>query len=147
MIPYTREQAMGQDRHPVSKIDELRATQFITDLLSGADNYTSGQTLWTVTASNIVRNRPRNIHMHNRETSHVTIVFRDGGITGSIIAGPYIVNPIQAKPIGEDELEGRYFTSSILAIVISGPTYAQGVDINLGYLLEPDPTDPGGYLE
>jgi len=31
-------------------------------------------------------------------------------------------------------------------VVLSG-TFAQGIDLNIGHVVEPDPLDVGGYLE
>lgn len=137
---------LGQNRQTVTAMDELRASTFLAAVLSGANNYTSGQTLWTVIASSIVRFRPSNVHVNNRESSWISVVFRDGGIAGGVVAGPFRVNAAQDRTIPETELRGRYFLSSLYAVVISG-TYAAGADIDVGYLLEPLPTLPGGYLE
>lgn len=137
---------MGVDRALVTALDRIRASEFLSLLVSGANNYTSGVSLFSVTASNVVRVRPLNIHFHNRETSAMTILFRDGLLTGSIIAGPYILNPTQGVDITYDNLEGRYFLSGIYAVVISG-AFGQGIDVNMGIIQEPDSTAAGGRLE
>jgi len=138
---------LGRDRQIVTSIDEFRASQFVQAILSGSNTYgTSGQQLVTVAASNVVRGRILNIHMQNRETAHVTVQFRDGNISGGIIAGPFIINPISERPVKQEELLGRIFTSGINASVISG-TYSAGVSVDIGYILEPDPTAAGGYVE
>ncbi len=139
--------ALWQNRQTVQAMDELRATQALAAVLSGATNYTSGQTLWTVVASSIVRFRAINVHANNRESSWISFVLRDGGITGAVVAGPFRVNPVQDRTIPDTELRGRYFVSSVYAVVISGPAYAAGIDIDLGYILEPSPVAAGGYLE
>ncbi len=139
--------ALGQNRQTVQALDELRASQALAAVISGATNYTSGQTLWTVVASSVVRFRPVNLHINNRESSWLSLTFRDGGITGAVVAGPFRVNPVQDRTIAETELRGRYFVSSLYAVVVSGPAYAAGIDIDIGYWLEPSPVAAGGFLE
>ena len=141
----TLQQALGENRQIVDNIDQFRAANFYSVVLSGASNYTSGQAVLSVVASSVVRIRPLDFHLQNRETSHMTVVFRDGGITGSIVAGPYIVNPIAHLTLTEDMLRGRRFVSGIYAVVISG-TFSAGIQLNGGYVLEPDPNAVGGYL-
>lgn len=142
------EKRLGRNRQLVTALDVLRASEFVNALLSGTAAYTggSGVLLFSGVLSSIVAIRPVNIHLHNRETSHVTVLFRDGSVTGGIVAGPYIVNPSQGRDIAYDELLGRRFLSGIFAAVISG-TFGQGTDVNIGYIKEPDPTAVGGYLE
>lgn len=141
------QKALGEDRQLLTPLDELRGSEFITGIISGANNYVSGIALYTVAASNIIRGRPLNMQMHNRETAHVTIVYRDGSITGDIFAGPYTINPASQRAVTRDELDGRRFLSGVYAVVISGPTFAQGIDYNIGWIQDPVPTDPGGFLE
>jgi hypothetical protein len=142
----TEGRRIGANRQLVTPMDELRASDFITGLLSGANSYVSGITVLSGITSNIVTIRPLQAHLHNRETSHMTIVFRDGSISGNIVMGPYILNPTQERDINQEQLRGRRFTSGIYAMVISG-TFSTGIDYQMGYLVEPDPTDPGGLLE
>lgn len=137
---------LGDNRQYVSILEVLRASRMVSVVLSGGNSYTSGQSLLSVTASSVVIGRPLNIHFHNRETSHMTVVFRDGGISGSIFAGPYKILPETQLEIALDKLVGRRFTSGIYAVVISG-TYSAGIDVNLGYLFEPSPVDVGGFPE
>ena len=131
-----RQQGLGLDRNIVTQMDQFRASEFVNDVISGSTNYTSGFALLTITTSNVAKIRPLNIHMQNRETSAMTIVFRDGGITGGVVVGPYIVNPTQDRDILETSLRGRSFLSSIYPVVISG-TYGQGIPINIAFLIEP----------
>ena len=131
-----RQQAIGLDRQIVTQIDQFRASEFINDVISGANNYTSGFALLTITTSNLAKIRPFNIHFQNRETAAMTVLFRDGGITGGVVAGPYILNPTQDRTISPENLQGRSFLSSIYAVVISG-TYTQGIPVNIGFIIEP----------
>lgn len=142
----TVEKRIGRDRQVVTPIDEFRASQFTAVVLSGADGYVSGQTVLSVVASSIVRIRVINIHLHNRETANITVLFRDGGITGGVVAGPFRINPTTDRTIPKDELMGRFFLSSIYAVVLSG-TYSAGSPLDIGYILEPIPTAVGGWLE
>ena len=130
-----RQQGIGLDRNIVTKIDQFRASEFINDVISGSTNYTSGFALLTITTSNVAKIRPYNIHLQNRETSAMTIVFRDGGITGGVVVGPYIINPTQHLDIEPQQLQGRSFVSSIYPVVISG-TYGQGIPINIAFIVE-----------
>lgn len=141
--------ALGEDRQLLTPLDELRGSEFIEIVLSGTGAFTagSGVSLYSVAASNIIRGRPLNIHFLNRETAHITVLFRDGSITGGIFAGPYTINPISERTILPDELLGRRFFSGIHAVIISGPSFAQGVDLDIGWIQDPVPTDQGGYLE
>lgn len=126
---------MGQDRALVTPIDRFKASTFLDAILSGASNYTSGQSLLTVAASNVVRIRPLNFHFQNRETSHMTVLFRDGSITGDRVAGPFILNPTQDRRVPYEDVEGRYFTSGIYAVVLSG-TFSAGIEVNIGFVLD-----------
>lgn len=132
-----RQQAMGRDRAIVTQMDLFRASEFVQDVLSGASNYTSGFNLLSGVQSNVARIRPLNIHFQNRETAAMTVVYRDGGITGIIVAGPYIINPTSDRTIPEENLRGRYFLSSVYAVVISG-TFSAGIVNNIGFVVEPD---------
>ena len=140
--------ALGEDRQLLTPLDALRGSEFIQGILSGTGAYTcgSGVGLYTVAASNIIRGRLLNIHMYNRETAHVTVVYRDGSITGSIFAGPYVINPTSERTITREELDGRRFFSGIHAVVISG-SFVTGIDFDIGWIQDPVPTDPGGLLE
>jgi hypothetical protein len=130
-----RQQGIVLDRNIGTQIDQFRASEFINDVISGATNYTSGFNLLTITTSNVAKIRPLNIHFQNRETSAMTVVFRDGGITGGVVAGPYIINPTSQKTVPPEELQGRSFVSSIYPVVISG-VFAQGIPINIGFIIE-----------
>ena len=143
---YYIERGLGQDRQLVTKLDEFRASRSVAALLSGANTYTSGLAVLSVTASSVVRVRLLNIHLHNREPAHMTVLFRDGSVTGAIVAGPFRINPTQGFTVPIEELQGRYMVSGIYALVLSG-TFAQGIDTDIGYLLEPVPSAAGGYLE
>lgn len=138
--------ALGRDRQLITPLDLFRASDFRTAILSGAANYTSGQSIYSVVASSIVRLRPLDISMHSRETTHMTVLFRDGGISGAIFAGPYTINPTSQRIVKYDELGGRFALSGVYAVVISG-TFVTGIDVTVGFVLEPDPTAAGGYLE
>jgi len=140
------QRALGADRQLVTVMDLFRAGDFRTVVLSGANNYTSGQAVYSVVASSIVIGRPVNIAIHNRETSHMTFLFRDGGISGTIFAGPYRVEGRNQLRINPDELLGRRFVSGIYAVVISG-TFSAGMDLTVSFVLEPNPNAIGGYIE
>lgn len=141
------ERRLGENGQLVTPLDELRAATQFTVVLSGANSYVSGRALYAIVTSSIVIGRPVKIHMLNQESAHATIIFRDGGVTGPIIAGSYRINPISERTITKDELLGSRFTSGVYAVVISGPAFSQGILLTFGYLLEPNPTNPGGGLE
>ena len=128
---------MGRDRAIVDQMDLFRASEFINDVLSGASNYTSGFTLLSGVVSNVARIRLLNIHFQNRESAAMTVVYRDGSITGNIVAGPYIINPTQDRTIPKENLDGRYFLSGVYAVVISG-TFSAGIVNNIGFIVDPD---------
>ena len=140
------DKALGRHRQLVTPIDKFRASDYYSTVLSGSANYVSGYVILSSVLSSVVRLRPLNIPFQNRETSHMTVVLRDGVISGSIVAGPYILNPQQERIISPEELQGRYFNSSVYAMVISG-TYSAGINVNIGFIKEPDPTAVGGLLE
>jgi hypothetical protein len=133
----TRQQGIGRDRQIVTHIDPLRASEFVSTVLSGAANYVSGFSILDIDAGNVARIRPVNIFMQNRETALAAVAFRDGSITGDIVAGPFTVNPAQDRTIGPDELQGRYFLSGIYPVVVSG-AYAAGIVTQIGYIIEAD---------
>ena len=139
---------LGDNGQLVTPLDELRAAKATgIGVISGANTYLSGLAVYAIVASSIVIGRPMGMHIFNRESSHITIVFRDGGISGAIFAGPYKVNPIAERTIKPDELIGARFTSGAYVLVISGPAFSQGILLDFRYLLEPNPTHPGGGLE
>lgn len=137
---------IGEFRQLVAPIDLFRAANFTRNILSGANNYTSGQSLVTVTASSVVRIKPVMVHIQNRETTHMTILFRDGSITGTVVAGPYFVTPLSERSVTADQMLGLRFVSGIYAVVISG-AFSAGIQTAIGYVLEPNPNDVGGYIE
>ena len=132
-----RQQAMGRDRAQVDQMDLFRAAEFVQDVLSGASNYTSGFTMLSGVVSNVARIRLLNIHFQNRETAAMTVVYRDGSITGTIVAGPFIINPTSDRTIPKENLDGRYFLSGVYAVVLSG-TFSAGIVNNIGFIIEPD---------
>ncbi len=127
---------LGEHRALVTPIAQFRAGNFIQDIISGANNYTSGYNLLSGVASSIVRIRPINIFMQNRDAGAMTVLFRDGGLSGAQVAGPYIINPVQERIVKADELAGAFFTSSVYALVISG-TFANGIVTRFSYVLDP----------
>lgn len=127
---------MGPDGVIVTEMDLFRAGNAFAAVLSGANNYTSGQAVYSIVASSVVRQRLLNVHFHNRETSHMTVVFRDGSISGTLLGGPWVVNPTTGRDIPYEELAGRRFLSGVYAVVISG-TFSAGIDVNVGYVLDP----------
>jgi len=128
---------IGMDRQIVTAMDQFRASEFVSDRVSGANNYTSGYNLLSVVTSNVGRIRPLNISIQNAEAAAATLVFRDGALTGTVVAGPYIVNAGQERHIEPTALRGRYFSSSIYVSVASG-TFAAGIEVQVGYIIEPD---------
>lgn len=140
------QKAMARNRELVTPIDLLRGSDFTRAVLSGANNYTSGQSLQTVAVSNVVAIRPILIHLQSRETTPMTVLFRDGSITGTVVAGPYVLNPIQERVIPTEQLLGMRFTSGIYAVVISG-VFGAGIQTYVGYVNDPDPNAVGGLIE
>lgn len=138
--------AMGRNRELLSPIDLLRGSDYTRAVVSGANGYVSGQSLQTIAISNVAFIRPVLIHLQNRETTPMTILFRDGGITGAVVAGPYLLNPIQERVVTAEQLLGMRFTSGIYAVVISG-TFSQGIQTLIGYVTDPDYNAAGGYIE
>lgn len=132
-----RQQAMGRDRAIVTQMDLFRASEFVSDVLSGTNNYVSGFNLLSGVQSNVARIRPIAISFQNRETAAMTVLYRDGSITGTIVAGPFIINPTSDRTIPEENLRGRYFLSSVYAVVISG-TFSAGIVNQFSFIIEPD---------
>ena len=139
-VQIYRAQVYGEHNNLVTPYDIFKASNFATDVISGANNYTSGYNFLSGTLSNVVRIRPINISFQNRETGAMTIVFRDGSITGAIVAGPFIVNATQDRSVVGDALLGRFFQSSIYAVVLSG-TFGQGIVTTIGYVLDEQAID------
>lgn len=142
-----REVRFGRDSQLVSPIDELRAEEYASAILSGAANYTSGQAIVTVAASNIVRLRPVRVTLFNNESGVRAVVLRDGVLSGSaILGGPWQLNGIQGQTIPYSELRGAYAVSGLALYVISG-SFSAGINATIGYIVEADPTAPGGMIE
>jgi hypothetical protein len=138
---------IGLNRQLVTPLDIIRGSEFFSGVLSGAATYVSGFTIYSGIASNIVKGRLHNAHFFNNENATVTIVFRDGSLTGTIFAGPWQVNAGAERDIRPDMLRGMYFTSGVYIVVISGPAYSRGINYRVGWQQDPDPTNPGGLLE
>jgi len=138
-------QGLGRDRQWVDPIDQFRAGDYTSEILSGTDNYVSGMYILSAIASNAIRERLTKVHVLNRETNPMVLVFRDGGIAGNIIGGPWTFAQLQDRTITQEELAGAYAVSGIYAVVISG-TFSAGMMVTVGRVAEPDPTDVGGLL-
>lgn len=132
---------LGRDHLLQTPVDINRAADFsVGTLNSGAQ--ASGQGLVIFQVSSPVRVRILNLEMFNAEPGWIEVEFRDGISTGGRVLGPYSLLPRSRTPIPYEELVGRYFTSAIYGIVLSGYTaqpLSNGVLVKLSRWN--DPTD------
>ena len=148
MAERTQFESMGlhPDRKLVTQLDEIRGSDFRTALLiSGAvtsnsrDVLSGGGRIYQV--SSPVKVRMLNLEMFNQENGWLEIEFRDGGEMGGRVLGPYVVQGRNEKRLSYDEMRGRYFTSSVHAVVLSGwqsePLTSNGVKVNMSFVAEP----------
>ena len=141
------EKRIGPNRELVTPMDEFRGATFsVGTIISGAilsnnlDILSGGGRLYPVVASSVVELRPVNLEMWNQEAGWLEVEFRDGGWTGGRVLGPYYLQGRSRKGIPYEELKGRYFTSSIFAVVLSGwaaQPLSTGVKVNISYVKVP----------
>lgn len=120
------------DRDLKTPIDLFRAAGFATGAALSA-HVASGLLLKQVSSE--VKIRPLNIEMYNRNANWVCIEYRDGGMSGGRVLGPYVINTTSERRIGYDEIVGAYFTSGAYMCVISGAV-SQGVVGSIRYVQE-----------
>lgn len=133
------------DRRFVSPLEVFRGASFaVGTLISGAvasnnlDVLSGGGRLYQV--SSPVEVRIVNLELYNQEAGWVEVEFRDGGWIGSRVLGPYKIDGRSERSVPYERLLGRYFTSSIHGVVLSGWTaepLSAGVKVNVGYALSP----------
>lgn len=127
------------DRKLITPMDKLRGADFsVGTVVSGAT--VSGGTLALYTVSSPVKVRILNLEIWNAEPGWLEIEFRDGGFGGGRVLGPYNLLPRAGLSKNENELAGRYFTSAVCVVVLSGyaaQPLSNGVKINIGRLNEP----------
>lgn len=141
--------ALHPDRRLVTPLDLLRGSDFAAaTLISGAavsnalGVLSGGGAIRSITTSNLAKMRVVSLEMFNAEPGWLEVEFRDGIWTGGRVLGPFTLQGRSEKRLVGAELYGRYFTSSIFGVVLSGyaaQPLSNGVKINISYI--EDPTD------
>ena len=135
----TRPRLIGKDRALVTPMDELRASDFGIGTINSGGNV-SGGGLTIRAVSGPTRLRILNADLWNQEGGWVEVEFRDGGFAGGRVLGPFQALSRTSLPIPQEQLQGRYFTSGIHAIVLSGwvaQPLSNGVKVNISWIAEP----------
>ena len=140
-------QLLSPDRELVTPLDTFRGAEFVAaSIISGAvlsnerSVLSGGGRALAITTSNVARIRMLNLELHNDEPGWIQVEFRDGGTAGGRVLGPYDLNPLTGLSKKAEELQGRYFTSSVHLQVLSGyaaQPLSNGIKVNVGYILEP----------
>lgn len=141
-------QNLHPDRKLVIPMDEFRGGDFVVGtiisgaaLSNGRGLLSGGGNVASVTTSSVIRIRPLNLELYNGEPGWVTVEFMDGSYVGGAVLGPYKVLPESRLPVPREDLVGRYFTSSIFAVVSGWTpqclTSGHGVKVKMGYVKEP----------
>lgn len=82
-----------------------------------------------------------NVAFYNLESVFYEVQFLDGGFLGGRVLGPYRILPYGEKRLGEEELKGHRFTSSVYLMVLSGAsatmTSGAGIRADMGFIQEP----------
>lgn len=143
----TQPKLLGPNRSLLTPMDIFRGAEFVVGLaISGAvlsNNLpvlSGGGRLYAITTSNVARIRVLTLELHNEEPGWIQVEFRDGGTTGGRVLGPYDLNSLTGMRRDTQELQGRYFTSSVHFQVLSGyaaQPLSNGIKVNLSYILEP----------
>lgn len=135
----TRPRVLGKDRALVTPIDELRAGDFgVGTINSGGVVSGGGLTLRAVSSPS--RLRVLNADVYNNDGGWLEVEFRDGGFAGGRVLGPFKVLSRDQFSVPQDQLKGRYFTSSIYAMILSGwvaQPLSNGVKVNVSFIAEP----------
>lgn len=127
------------DRKLVTPIDVFRGGEYsVGTVVSGGTVSGGGLNVYQVSSQ--VRVRILNIELYNREGGWVEIEFRDGHFGGSRVLGPWKLDSRTDRYISHEQTAGRYFTSSVHAVVISGwvaQPLSNGIWVNIGRVNEP----------
>ena len=135
----TRPRLIGRDRALGTPIDEFRASDFGVGTINSGGNV-SGGGLTIRSVSGPTRLRVLSAEMWNNEAGWLEIEFRDGNFNGGRVLGPFKVLSRDQLAIPREQLQGRYFTSGIHAIVLSGwvsQPLSNGVKCNISFVAEP----------
>ena len=107
------------ERSLVTPIDVFQAGEFATGVLTSG-HIASGINLVGVVSD--VRLRLLNLEIYNHEPGWLEICLKDGKIDGPHVAGPYHILGQTGIRIHGDELVGRFCTSGIHGVFLSGYT-------------------------
>jgi len=120
-----------------TEIDILQGSDFATGtFVSG--NIASGLCLHSGIVG--MKLRPVNLELSNAEPGWIQVEFRDGTAGGTRVLGPYKIDALSEKRVGYDMLVGRYFTSAIFTVLLSGynaTPISTGIKINMSFAKEP----------
>ncbi|MCL0059604.1 hypothetical protein M1O20_03840 [Dehalococcoidia bacterium] len=124
------------ERELKTEIDVFQAAKFSAGILTSA-HVASGLDL--VSVASPTKLRVLNLEAYNAEPGWIQLEFRDGGLDGGRVLGPYTLNARSERRIGYHDLLGRHFLSGICVAFLSGYTtlpLSTGVKINVSYLRE-----------
>lgn len=141
MVSEYRERKLGLNAELVTPIEMFRAADF------GVGSLTSSHlsaALEIRQVSSPTRLRMLNLEMSNQAVGWIEFEFRDGGLSGGRVLGPYRLLGSQRLPLKTDEVIGRHFTSSISVAFLSsyvanalGGSGNAEVKINASWIAEP----------
>ena len=124
------------ERELRTEIDVFQAAKFSTGIFTSA-HVASGLSLVSVVSPTNIR--PLNLELFNQDAGWIEVEFRDGGLDGGRVLGPYVLNARSERRLSYDELIGRYFTSGIHMTFISGYTatpLSSGIKVNVSHVKE-----------
>ena len=124
------------ERELRTEIDVFQAAKFSTGIFTNA-HIASGLSLVSVVSPTNIR--PVNLELFNQDAGWIEVEFRDGGLDGERVLGPYVLNARSERRLSYDELIGRYFTSGIHMTFIAGYTATplpNGIKVNVSYVKE-----------
>jgi len=140
MLEHTNREMGGlEGRDRVIPTDTWRGSNFGTGTINSGATVSGGGTDIRVVSSPS-RIRVLNLELFNNENGWIEIEFRDGHFGGGRVLGPYRLNAFSERRVTKEELEGRFFTSSIHGIALSGynsTPLSNGVQVNVSFALEP----------
>lgn len=139
---FHQERRLGPNRNYVTPVEQFRGADFATgSLLSGGVSGVLASVVLRSVSGN-ERLRMVNVDLYHQDTTGWLLVeIRDGGVAGGTrIAGPWLVNAQGERHIPPEELIGRYATSSITLVAISGGVaspLSTGLLSKVSYFAEP----------
>ena len=124
------------ERSLVTPIDIFQAAKFSTGIFTSG-HVASGLSLVSVVSPTNIR--PLNLELFNQDAGWIEVEFRNGGLDGGRVLGPYVLNARSERRLSYDEVVGRYFTSGIHMTFLSGYTatpLSAGIKVNISYIKE-----------